>query len=202
MMKSIINPGDKFYNLTIICEVEKNKRQRKFKCNCVCGNIVFAQMTNLKSGSTKSCGCFTKNRLTTHGLSKTGIHRTWEGMKQRCYDSNQIAYKNYGGRGVEICDLWKNDFISFYNWCIENNWKKGNQIDRINNDGNYEPENCRIVSRKYNLRNRRNTFMIDGKCLSEHIENILPNYSSDQYRKVYHRIKKQNWSLEKALINI
>lgn len=200
--KTIITTGDRFTNLTVICEVERNKKQRRYKCQCICGNIVLVQATNLISLQTKSCGCYTKTRLRTHGLSDTDIHNVWKGIKQRCLDKNQSAYKNYGGRGISICDLWLNNFVEFYNWCISNGWKKGMHIDRINNNGNYEPSNCRIVSAKHNSRNKRSTFFIDGKCLAEHIENVLPNYNSEQYRKVYHRIKRSGYTLEKALINI
>jgi hypothetical protein len=89
-----------------------------------------------------------------HGLSRTKIYNIYRGMRSRCYNKNEKAYKYYGGRGITICDEWLNDFMTFYNWAIHK-YKKGLQIDRINNDGNYEPKNCRFTTSLVNVNNSR-----------------------------------------------
>ncbi len=92
-----------------------------------------------------------------HGLRKHPLYNVWDGMKRRCHNSDNPHYKNYGGRGITIFAGWINNFRAFYNWAIANGWKKGLWIDRINNDGNYRPENCRFVTSAVNNQNRRST---------------------------------------------
>ena len=104
----------------------------------------------------------------THGMSKNKFYQVWNGIKQRCYNENNKQYKNYGKRGIKVCDEWLNNFEAFYEWAIDNGYKEGLQIDRINNNGNYEPNNCRWVDRYVNNDNRRNniTFTYKGKTMS------------------------------------
>ena len=93
--------------------------------------------------------------LYKHGLSKDPLYSRWKTMKQRCYNPKCKSYKNYGGRGIQVCQEWKNDFLAFYNWAINNGYQKELEIDRKDNDGNYTPENCRFVTRSKNNKNRR-----------------------------------------------
>lgn len=90
-----------------------------------------------------------------HGLSKHPLYSVWEYMKARCYNKNTIRYNNYGGRGIRICDEWRNIPKAFIEWGLSNGWQKGLQIDRIDNDGNYEPSNCRFVTNRKNNLNKR-----------------------------------------------
>ena len=92
-----------------------------------------------------------------HGLSRTRIYQTWADMKGRCLNPKHKEYHLYGGRGIKVCDDWKNDFMKFYVWAIQNGYDDKLQIDRINNDGNYEPKNCRWVTNKENSWNTRKT---------------------------------------------
>jgi hypothetical protein len=91
-------------------------------------------------------------------MYKTRIYRIWDKVNQRCRNKNQTSYKDYGGRGITICDEWRNDFMSFYNWAIVNGYEDSLSIDRINNDGNYEPSNCRFSTQTVQSRNTRRLY--------------------------------------------
>lgn len=160
----------KFGRLLVLYRVEnvRTKSGRSmvvWHCKCDCGNEVDVRAQNLKDGNTKSCGCLNSDevikRNTTHGLYYTRLHRIWSGMKQRCYYSKCRSYKDYGGRGITICDEWLNDFKTFYDWAISNGYKEGLTIDRKNNDGNYEPQNCRWITNSEQQKNKRNNIKKD-----------------------------------------
>lgn len=129
-----------------------------YEAVCSCGNRKKVYITNLTSGKSTNCGCMqaqkTKERFTTHGMSSTKIYRVWCSMLSRCNNPNVNCYKNYGGRGISVCKEW-NAFEIFYQWAIENGYKEGLKIDRIEVDKNYEPSNCRWVTHKENERNKR-----------------------------------------------
>ena len=129
-----------------------------YKCG-FCGTDFKANTNSIKSKNTKSCGCYskqlTKERNTKHNLSYTRIYRIWKNIKTRILNPKKERYINYGGRGITICEEWKNDFISFYNWAMENGYSDELSIDRIDNDGNYCPENCRWTTRTIQNRNQR-----------------------------------------------
>lgn len=173
-----------------------NSKQRFsfVKAICDCGVIKEYRFAHLKNGYTKSCSCLQKDgvkeRSTKHGLYKDKIYGIWHGMKTRCYDKNDVHYKRYGGRGIIVCDEWKNDFKSFYDWALKNGYKKSKsrnsncQIDRINNDGNYEPLNCRWATSKVNARNRSNSLtreQVDGIRKL----NSLGKHSQSEIAKIY-----------------
>lgn len=148
--KFFLETGTKFGKLRIMNEIESIKygkrKYRRFLCECICGNERIVLLDNLISGKTKSCGCLSviKNKQrATHGLSHHPLYSVWCGMKRRCNNPNEEKYPRYGGRGIKVCKEWKEDFKKFYDWAIENGYKKGLQIDRIDNDGNYEPSNCK-----------------------------------------------------------
>ena len=131
-----------------------------YKCG-FCGTEFRTQINNVKNGNTKSCGCYHKRRASethkTHGLIGTRLYRIWASIKDRTLNPKNKQYNDYGGRGITICDEWKNDFMSFYNWAMSNGYEenKGLSIDRIDNDGNYEPSNCRWTTQTMQCRNQR-----------------------------------------------
>ncbi len=154
MRKLIIKKGDRFGRLTIVKEIARNNGRRRFLCRCICGNLREVNLSNMRTGQVKSCGCLKDDvlmkRNVTHGLSKHPLFIKWCAIKKRCSNKNDSHYKYYGGRGIKICDEWRNDFKAFYDFAMSHGWKKGLQIDRIDNDGNYEPDNCAFVKNKIN----------------------------------------------------
>lgn len=148
--------SSEFGNWKVLFETSvKGEKHRKFQCKCVCGKEREVLMTHLRSGKSKGCGCIGNYKF-THNLSEHPLYFVWLTIKQRCYNKNKPRYKDWGGRGIIMCDEWKNDFKIFYDWSMKNGYEKGLQIDREDNDGNYEPSNCRYVTSKINNNNRRN----------------------------------------------
>ena len=106
-----------------------------------------------------------KHKNYKHGLCEHPLYNVWKNMKKRCYNKNVYNYKSYGGRGIIVCDEWRNNFKAFYDWALNNDYEKGLEIDRVDNDGNYEPSNCRFVTRSENQKNKR----VYGKIKIKHI---------------------------------
>lgn len=142
--------GKKFNRLTIVKELGRSR----VEAMCDCGNIKTYYKGAIVIGHTKSCGCYAIEKISmlnkTHGNYTHTLYYVWQGIKRRCSNSRTKDYARYGGRGITICDEWKNSFQAFYDWAILNGWGKGLQVDRINNDGNYEPSNCRFVTNAEN----------------------------------------------------
>ena len=161
--------GQKFGRLTATKVIDKNsKGESVWECICDCGNVTKATITNLKRGHTKSCGCYKKICCVTHHETKTRLYKIWKGLKNRCYNKNASKFSCYGGRGISVCDVWLNDYIEFRDWALANGYDENLTIDRIDNNGNYEPSNCRWVDNKVQSNNRRNNCFITylGKTLT------------------------------------
>jgi hypothetical protein len=147
--KSLI-VGKTFGRLTVIkLNIDKKTHNcgANYKCVCSCGNTVDVFLMHLNVGATRSCGCLAREtvikQMTTHGKSNTRLFRIWTGVKGRCNNVLAPDYSIYGGRGISICDEWHDDFVSFYNWAINNGYSDNLSIDRIDNNGNYCPDNCK-----------------------------------------------------------
>jgi len=158
--------GQKFGRLLVISRVENKGEDTIWLCKCDCGNIKEIRRRQLISGDTISCGCYHKEDISKrnlkHGRSNSKLYRRYIGIKNRCYYKNHKMYSRYGGRGIKMCDDWKNDFQSFYNWCLKTGYNENLTIDRIDNDGDYSPDNCRWVNRKNQFNNKITTRNKDG----------------------------------------
>lgn len=149
--------GMKFGKLTVIERLSNQKGYVVYKCVCECGKYRNARAEDLKSGIATDCK---KYKLEHHGLCKSRLYWVWHSMKDRCYNPKATSYKHYGGRGIKVCDEWKNSFKTFYDWSYSNGYDENAPrnkctIDRINNDGDYEPSNCRWVDAKIQASNQR-----------------------------------------------
>lgn len=200
--------GMVFGRLTVLERAGTNKwNNATWKCQCDCGNISIVTGSSLRSGTSKSCGCLQREsavatgKQITHGLAKrgmdsSGVYKSWGHMKQRCLNENNQDYHNYGARGITVCEEWL-DFSKFYEWALANGYKKGLSIDRIDNDGNYEPGNCRWATWVQQQNNKRNSRVIsfDGKemTLAQWSEKTGINYNTLNSRL------NSGWSIKKTL---
>ena len=190
--------GQKFGRLTVIKRVENSKHGHiMYLCQCECGKQKNIIASSLLSGHTKSCGCLNKEVITKHGLIHHRIRSIYKGMKERCYNSHCKKFKYYGGKRIKICDEWLNDLKNFYNWAMINGYQDNLTIDRIDSNGNYEPNNCRWIDMKMQLRNTSRTKMItfnnETMCLKDWAKKLKINYRTLQYRL------SNGWTIEETL---
>ena len=199
--------GKKFGKLEVIGVHDTGSRKTYYVCQCDCGNIKVVRADALISGATKSCGCIKKEQdkinLTAnhkHKMSGTRIYETWQDMKRRCYNKQNARYDRYGGRGITVCDEWLNNFQSFYDWAISNGYSDDLTIDRIDNDGNYEPPNCRWSTAKEQSNNRGSNINITIGNATKSLMCWCEIFNVD-YKKVYARYKRNGYEGIDRLFN-
>ena len=195
--------GERYGRLVAICRIDGNSLSM-WRCKCDCGREVVVQLSSLRTGNTRSCGCLfiemATSRVKKHGLAcvdgkKTRLFGIWMRMRQRCRDANSWDYKNYGGRGISVCDAWA-DFPAFHEWSMQNGYDDKKSIERIDNNGSYSPENCKWIPVSEQARNTRRT------------RNIIHNGSKKTLQQwsdstgmspslITYRIKR--WGVDKAL---
>lgn len=176
--------GNRYGMLVVVNrEVSGKGGNTRWLCKCDCGNTTIVYSSSLKRGYTKSCGCNTYNNRGNE-LKKENrlLYGVWKAMRWRCYGKPK-NYMDYGGRGIKLCKEWHDSFDAFCKWSLENGYKEGLTIDRIDNNGIYSPDNCRWTDRKTQARNRRSSIII--KYNGE--EKTLPDWC-DALNLPYERI--------------
>lgn len=197
--------GQRFGRLTVVKYVGKQNKRSMWLCKCDCGGETISSCTNLTSGGSTSCGCKRqevcssrmKKRNYRHGGSKTRLFRIWSGIKTRCLDKNVIEYPRYGGRGITICDEWKESFTSFRDWALSNGYSDELTCDRIDNNGDYCPENCRWVDIKTQQNNKRTNKFLTYKN-ETHTVSEWEKIRGFKRGLILSRLKL-GWSIEKAI---
>jgi hypothetical protein len=167
----LISPGDRYGRYTVLSTHKKDGTYRYYAlCQCDCGsNPRYVFTGGLRNGGQKSCGCLQRETATTHGLWKNPIFKVWKGMMSRCYKETDKRYNRYGGRGIDVCEEWRD--VRKFTKDMSATFKPGLQIDRIDNDKGYHPSNCRWTDRGTQARNKSNIkkYSFDGltMCLAE-----------------------------------
>jgi hypothetical protein len=200
MPKKLNLIGQKFGRWTVL-EYDNSKKQTYFFCRCECGSEKSVYSGNLVRGKSISCGChraeFLSDLKKVHGKTRTKLHGVWMAMRRRCYLETTADYKNYGARGIRVCDEWQG-FQKFQEWAIAAGYKEGLSIDRIDSNGNYEPSNCRWATRKVQNNNKRDTHFLtingESKTITE-----WSNLTGISRKTIHSRIK-YGWP-EKDLLN-
>lgn len=198
MGKFIDLTGQRFGRLVVNSRAENKvdnsgRKRTMWNCMCDCGKSIIVESSHLKSGHSKSCGCITKK----HGMFGTRLYKIWDGMKYRCFNEKHNQYKNYGGRGITVCDEWM-DFIPFYEWAMSHGYRDDLTLDRIDVNGNYCPENCRWENDIVQHNNTR---------VNRHLEHNGETHTMAEWARIKGmkyvtlntRINKYQWSIEKAL---
>lgn len=198
--------GMKFGRLTVVEYAGKQEGQVMWRCRCDCGNYLCTSTHQLRGRKTRSCGCLQRDiarrNALKHGLHEKRLYGVWKSMKSRCLNPRMTSYKNYGGRGITVCDEWRDNFQAFYNWAMANGYDPnaplgGCTIDRIDVNGNYCPENCRFVSMKVQSVNQRRTqkCTYNGEELS--VCELAEKYKIN-VKTLVSRLDR-GWSIEKAI---
>lgn len=161
MAKLIDLTGRRFGRLVVVKRSKNNGKLPMWLCKCDCGKEIDVCGCNLRTKHTRSCGCVRKEttakRSIKHGMSKNPLFGAWNTMRQRCLNPKNHKYKNYGGRGIKVCQEWQDSFQAFYDHVsqLPHFGENGYSLDRIKNDGNYEPNNVRWASDTEQANNRR-----------------------------------------------
>lgn len=178
-VRYIINIGDRFNRLLVIEGPVWGNGDRSFKCRCDCGNETVVRANALRTGHTKSCGCYLRERIAErsrkHGDAPKGaikrVYREWRGIIARCHNPKHDGYAAYGAKGICVCDEWRTSYDAFRGWALSHGYDDSLEIDRIDPAGNYEPSNCRWVTQLENARNKRSNVIIsafgESKCVAE-----------------------------------
>lgn len=207
MSKRIDLTGQRFGRLVVNQFAGANKnRESMWICKCDCGRCITTRGSSLRNGETKSCGCLHSElskkiageNFTTHGKTDTRLFRIWSKMVARTEDPKQDHFDCYGGRGIRVCEEWRNSFQAFYDWAVNNGYKAGLSIDRIDVNGDYSPENCKWSTMKEQSRNRRSNVK-----LTYHGETMLMVEWSERtgikFGTLWARIFVSGWTVEEAI---
>lgn len=205
--------GQQFNRLKVIRRAPNRGKQTYWLCECQCENKTLKEVrgADLKNGTTKSCGCWKKEvdmqkikefnksiGYEEHGMSDSRIYSIWLDMNRRCADENRERFKDYGGKGIEVCNSWKNSFKSFKDWALANGYSEELTIDRIDNNGDYEPDNCKWSTYKEQNNNRGYHRFVEINGVVKNVTQWCEELGMDKHL-VRSRIHK-GWSEEEALL--
>lgn len=203
-MAEIIDMMDKRFGLLVVLGKSYSKNGVYWRCLCDCGKITIVRGTSLRNGTAKSCGCGSikqallncEKHRTKHGFShKERLYETWKNMKRRCYDKNNKRYQFYGGKNVCVCKEWLKDYLCFRNWALLNGYSDKLTLDRIDNNGNYCPENCRWATAKQQANNQSRNHFITYKNITLTLSEWASKFGIT-YATMQHRIQR-NWDMDK-----
>lgn len=184
--------GKRVGDYTITKYLYSKNRTRYWECECICGDVIIKSTSYL--GRSK---CLCKRQIMENMKYRKNIRNILEKMKSRCYNSDDKSYKNYGGRGIKVCDEWLNCSNKFIDWAIKNGYKQGLSIDRIDNNGNYEPNNCRFVDDFVQANNKRNNLFIQYDNRTQTLKQWCRELGLP-YRKTHKRLYMYGWSINKC----
>lgn len=196
--------GEKYGNLTII-NFDHERRtpngtlRRYMNCKCDCGNICIVSLNSLRSGKTKSCGCIKGQKQRGFKYNYPHLYPVYDNIMKRCYRKNDNGYKFYGARGIKLCDEWLNNRDSFYEWALLNGYKDGLQLDRIDVNGNYEPNNCRFITPKENARNRRSNRIIYHNGVKYVFSEFCETFNISKRRSALYRYVKKGFTSDELI---
>ena len=200
-MGNLIDITGQRFERWVVLEKVKNPKgtSAAWLCRCDCGNTNIVVGKDLLYGKSKSCGCL----RVKHGGEKTRLYKIWHNMKTRCFNPNSHAFQDYGGRGITVCEEWRDNFASFRDWAFENGYDENAErglftLDRIDNNGPYSPENCRWESSKAQANNRRSNHLIT--CRGEtHTLSEWSDITGIPYPVLRNRLNALEWPIEKAI---
>lgn len=199
MPKPVNIIGKRFGNLTVIERSSNTKHgATQWLCKCDCGNEIVIPIYTLQRGVVHNCGCMKqKHHNITHGGSYTPLYNLWHQMIYRCEKPNNRAYKDYGGRGIHVCEEW-HDFETFKNWADETRPSTDYTLDRIDNNKDYSPDNCKWSNKKEQANNRRSNVKLEYQGEVHDLTEWSEILGFD-YKRVHNRMFKLGWSFEKAI---
>lgn len=201
-MSSFIDlTGNRYGDLVVIRRSDNtSKGLATWECLCDCGKTTIVRGSSLRNGTVKSCGCRRIKRKPNlrHGMSHTRLYYVWGNIKRRCYDNTNPAYKNYGGRGIKMCDSWKCSFESFAEWALNNGYSDSLTIERINVNGDYCPENCTWIPNNEQQNNRTTCLLYKYNGETKNLAEWC-SYFNLPYMTVYTRLFRWKWGFERAI---
>lgn len=203
MGKFIDLTGKRFGRLTAIERVGTSTNGCVvWRCSCDCGCEVSVMSASLRQGFTKSCGCYNREesskRSYKHGMIGSRLYRIWSAMIERCSNANNSSYKSHGGRGIQVCEEWRTDFASFMKWALSSGYADNLTIDRIDNDKDYEPSNCRWITHREQQNNKRDNHLLTFNGETHNVTQ-WSQITGIKRTTLYNRLNVLNWSVERAL---
>lgn len=197
--------GQKFGKLTVLKTSHKDSRgEWHWLCRCDCGNLKTVSGNKLRSGNTISCGCVQRGLRSSgvlrrsHGMTNSRLYVAWRNMKSRCGNPKNIEFNSYGGRGISICEAWKNSFEAFSDWALSHGYAENLTLDRIDVNGNYCPENCQWITDKEQRLNTRRSHSVTAFGVTKTIKE-WSDWSGLGYDTIRNRLVYSGWSPEDAV---